>query len=156
MLKKVFLFTDAKRFLDCFSAPLPCVRAKEAPKSVPLEAPFSYEGALWRLDAENALGLPRNYRTCDDAYRAIPPRYAKEASSHSQLQDYLSSISQDPASTLKKDSMQSLQIFEIEPKDLLSLLTCDRRASGFSEWNACKLVWEMNWLAGERTLHRLY
>lgn len=42
--------------------------------------------------------------------------------------DCLSSISQDPASTLKKDSMQSLQIFEIEPKDLLSLLTCDRRA----------------------------
>ena len=37
--------------------------------------------ALWRLDAENAPGLPRNYRTCDDAYRAIPPRYAKEASS---------------------------------------------------------------------------
>lgn len=48
---------------------------------MPLEAPFSYEGALWRLDAENAPGLPRNYRTCDDAYRAIPPRYAKEASS---------------------------------------------------------------------------
>ena len=31
--------------------------------------------------------------------------------------DCLSFISQDPASTLKKDSMQSLQIFEIEPRE---------------------------------------
>ena len=81
MLKKVPFLLMLSASLIAFSAPLPCVRAKEAPKSVPLEAPFSYEGALWRLDAENAPGLLRNYRTCDDAYRAIPPRYAKEASS---------------------------------------------------------------------------
>lgn len=129
MLKKVPFLLMLSASLIAFSAPLPCVRAKEAPKSVPLEAPFSYEGALWRLDAENAPGLPRNYRTCDDAYRAIPPRYAKEASSRIPSCKGLSELHISGFSQYsEKDSMQSLQIFEIEPKDLLSLLTCDRRA----------------------------
>ena len=125
MLKKVPFLLMLSASLIAFSAPLPCVRAKEAPKSVPLEAPFSYEGLTQKmhLDFRAIIGpvMMLIGQSLLATQRKLLPVFPA-------AKDCLSFISQDPASTLKKDSMQSLQIFEIEPKDLLSLLTCDRRA----------------------------
>lgn len=46
--------------------------------SFPALAPAVYQGHFWRVDAENNTELPRNFRTCQSAFRGVEHKYASE------------------------------------------------------------------------------
>lgn len=146
-LKKPLFLGALILVLEVFLLPLFQAEAKaEQKKEASYGASFSSEGTLWRLDAENVPGLPRNYRTCDDAYRAIPPRYAKEASSRIPSRKGLSELHISGSSQYSEKGLDAvLAVLRKRTQGPIILVDLRQESHGFLNGMPVSWYGKRNW-----------